>query len=59
MHKDVRRCAQEVVEQYKCVLVHASYLLGQIDGSERTVEKAAPKALGAMTQHEYLLSERS
>jgi hypothetical protein len=53
MHHDVRRATEEVGEEYKRVLVYASYLLGHVDGSDRAIQEAAPKATAAVAGEEY------
>lgn len=53
MHADVERVTREVAEEYQSVLVYASYLLGHIDGIEKTVEELAPRVIGAIERHSY------
>jgi hypothetical protein len=53
MHKDVGRLTNEVGEEYKRVMMYASYLLGHIDGLNRAVEEAAPKAVEYLETHSY------
>lgn len=53
MHSDVERVTREVAEEYKSVMVYASYLLGHVDGSGQIVEEVAPKAISAMVHHVY------
>ncbi len=53
MHADVGRVTRDVVEEYKSVLVYAAYLLGHIDGMEKTVEELAPKAISTIERHAY------
>ena len=53
MHHDVRRATDEVSAEYKSVFVYWSYLLGHLDGLERTVEEAAPKAVAVLERHCY------
>ncbi len=53
MHADVPRVTREVVDEYKSVMLYASYLLGHADGSDQAVEEIAPKAIGTMESHAY------
>jgi hypothetical protein len=53
MHADITRLTNEVCEEYKKVMVYASYLLGHIDGLDRTVEEAAPRAIETIEKHTY------
>jgi hypothetical protein len=53
MHGDVERVTREVAEEYKSVMVYASYLLGHIDGLEKTVEGLAPRAISTIETHAY------
>jgi hypothetical protein len=53
MHADVKRLSEEVSEEYKKVMVYASYLLGHIDGLDRAVDETAPRAMNALAQHVY------
>jgi hypothetical protein len=53
MHKNVGRLTNEVSEEYETVMVYASYLLGHIDGLDRSVEEASSKALEAVETHSY------
>lgn len=53
MHSDVERVTREVAEQYKSVMVYASYLLGHVDGIRQTVEEVVPKAISTMDAHAY------
>jgi hypothetical protein len=53
MHCDTTRLTNEVCEEYKKVMVYASYLLGHIDGLDRTVEESAPKAIETLGKHTY------
>ena len=53
MHADIGRVTHEVAEEYQSVLVYASYLLGHIDGIEKTVEELAARAMSAMEGHAY------
>ena len=53
MHADVERVSREVAEEYKSVMVYASYLLGHVDGMEANVEQVAPKAINTIESHAY------
>ena len=53
MHADVGRLTNEVSEEYKRVMVYASYMLGHIDGMEAAVADLAPKAMDAIERHPY------
>lgn len=53
MHGDVGRVTNEVTEEYRKIMVYASYLLGHVDGLNQAVEDAAPKAIGALAKHGY------
>ena len=53
MHADVSRMTNEVAEEYKRVMVYASYMLGHIDGMEGAVGDLVPKALDVMERHPY------
>jgi hypothetical protein len=53
MHHDVRRATDEASAEYKSVLVYWSYLLGHVDGLDRTLEEAAPKALETLERYKY------
>jgi len=44
MHGDRQRLVQQVTGQYHRVMISASYLLGHLDGLEKSVEECAPKA---------------
>lgn len=53
MHGDTVRVTNEVTEEYRKIMVYASYLLGHVDGVNQTVEDAALKAIDALAKHEY------
>jgi hypothetical protein len=53
LHTDVQRVSEEVVQQYRRLMVYASYLLGHVDGLELAVENAAPQAVAALESHSY------
>lgn len=53
MHADVERVTREVAEEYKSVMVYASYLLGHVDGMDRTVEEVVPKTISTIESHAY------
>jgi len=53
MHADVARVAREVVDEYKSVMLYASYLLGHADGSGLAVGEVAPRAMSTMEAHAY------
>jgi hypothetical protein len=52
-HHDLLRVTNEVSEQYRKCLIYASYLLGHVDGLERTLDDAAPEALKAIDRNQY------
>jgi hypothetical protein len=53
MHGDVNRIVQEVTTEYKRPLIHASYLLGHVDGLGGTIQALAPKASDAAERSSY------
>jgi hypothetical protein len=53
MHGEVPRVTREVAEDYRCVLVYASYLLGHLDGLGCAIEESAPKAFNLVEHTSY------
>jgi hypothetical protein len=53
MHADLARVTQEVVQEYKKVMVYASYLLGHVDGMEWALDEVAPKAMSTIESQLY------
>jgi hypothetical protein len=53
MHGDIRRVCQEVSEEYRRVMVHASYLIGHIDGLRGSAQDLAPKAIELIERTPY------
>jgi len=53
MHKDVGQLTNDVCDEYKRVMVYASYLLGHIDGLDLLVEEATPRTFEALETSSY------
>jgi hypothetical protein len=54
MHGDVPRVLSEVTGQIRNVALYAGYLLGHLDGIERSLAESAPKAVTSFEQHKHL-----
>jgi len=53
LHGELPRVTREVVEDYRRVLVYASYLMGHLDGLGCTIEESAPRAFNLVERTSY------
>jgi hypothetical protein len=53
MHHDLPRVIEEVTQEYKRLLVYASYLVGHTDGLGGSVQDLAPKAIDLVEHTAY------